>query len=103
MVELVNLVVQEVLARGVCSETWIANSNIKQIQKSMGVRDYQISGVRTKITNSPNEGGKIRKWGVRRKQIQMKYKKEVHAVWQGCEKKKKRQATFFYSLKQNPN
>ena len=62
--ELVNLVVQEVLTGGVCSETWTANSNIKQIQKSMGVRDYQISWVRTKITNIPNEGAKIRKRGV---------------------------------------
>jgi len=70
---------------------------------NMGVRYYQISGVRTKITNSPNEGAKLRKGGVRRKQTQMKYKKGVHAVWQGCAKKKKWQATFFYSLKQNPN
>ena len=101
--ESVNLVVQEVLTGGcvVKHRQQIVISN--KSKTNMGVWDYQISGVRTKITNSPNEGAKIRKWGVRRKQTQMKYKKGVHAVWHGCAKKKQWHATFFYSLKQNPN
>jgi len=36
VVESVNLVVHEVLTGGVCSETWTANSNIKQIQNKYG-------------------------------------------------------------------
>jgi len=39
MVESVELEVQEVLTGGVCSETWTANSNNKQVEnKHMGYR-----------------------------------------------------------------